>query len=360
MTVEDFKTLSNYGVIVISSHGDNWYGGMSGDNMCAAGLQQSQVIIYTNQKLTKENLKIYEADLMARRLAVGADDRLIILPSFIMAYNGNFPNSIVYVSSCRSSYNNTMASSFLGKNAKAYYGYDDYVLASYTLNAGKELFDNFMIKGLNAETSYSNATSSAGSSDGKGADFLWVGSETLKMGGKQFQNISFENGDLSGWTNSGDARIITSLGSLKPTNGNYMGIISTGLGSVSQSSSMISQGICSSSSSGSIKFDYNLVSEEPMEYVGGKFDDKLEVFLVINGQSQQILMQGVNNSQWTAISGIDFEGGDHTSYQTGWKTFAYPLTSVPAGAKVEIKFQVSDVGDSAYDTAALIDNVREE
>ena len=30
VTVDDFKTMSNYGLIVVSSHGDNWYGGIRG------------------------------------------------------------------------------------------------------------------------------------------------------------------------------------------------------------------------------------------------------------------------------------------------------------------------------------------
>lgn len=360
VTVDDFKTLSNYGVIMIASHGDNWYGGLSGDDMCAAGLEQSQVIIYTKQKLTADNLSTYEADLMARRLAVGANGNLIILPSYIAAYNGNFPSSIVYVSTCRSLYNNTMASAFLGKNAEAYFGYDDYVLASYTYDAGSALFDSFMLDGSNAGEAYTYTINTAGSSDGQGADFLWVGSDTLTMGGKQFQNISFENADLSGWSNSGDARVITSLGPLAPTDGNFMAIISTGLGSVSDNASSIAQGVCTSSGGGTLQFDYNLISEEPMEYIYSEYDDRLEVFVVVDGNEQLILLQGVNNSTWQAVSGIDFAGGDSTTYQTGWKTFTYPLASVPQGANIEIKFQVSDVGDSVYDTAAIIDNVRVE
>lgn len=360
VTVDDFKNLDQYGLIVVSSHGDNWYGGLSGDSMCAEGLTQSQVIIYTSQKLTSENLAQYEADLMARRLAVGADSNLVILPSYISHYNNNFPSSLVYIATCRSSYNNSLASAFLGDGAKAYYGFDDYVLSSYCYDVGVELFSSFVLDGANASSSYSVTTFEAGGNDGQGANFTWSGEGSLKMGGKGFINLDFAGGSLNGWAASGDARVITSLGSINPRNGSFMGIISTGLGSVSDSTSSISQSICSPGGSGVLKFDYNLVSEEPMEYVVGQFDDRLEVSLIVDGSSTTVLSAGVTDSEWLSISGIDFAGGDETTYYTGWKTLSYSLEDIDSNAQVELKFEVSDVGDSDFDTAALIDDIRVE
>jgi hypothetical protein len=361
VTVEDFGSLSQYGLIVISSHGDNWYGGLSGDNMCAEGLQQSQVIVYTSQKLTAANLKTYEADLKARRLGVGADNNLIILPAYISAHNASFPNSLVYMSSCRSSYNTTMAAAFLGKGAQTYAGYDDYVLASYALKAGQDLFDNFLIKGVDFATSYSNTITSAGASDGKGADFLWTGNDTLKMGGNNFTNVGFETGNLSNWAPNGDSRIISSLGPLNPTEGSFMAIISTGLGAASGSNSMISQSICYGKTGGTLKFDYDLISEEPMEYLNSKYDDRMDVFLVVNGQERKILSKGVNDSAWLADPLlIDFAGGDKTTYHTGWQTASIPLTDVTSGSQLVLRFNVTDIGDSSYDTAAIFDNIRVE
>jgi len=361
VTVEDFASLSQYGLIVVSSHGDNWYGGLSGDNMCAEGLQQSQVIVYTSQKLTSANLKTYEADLKARRLGVGAGDNLIILPAYISYHNSTFPNSLVYMSSCRSSYNTTMAGAFLGKGAQAYAGYDDYVLASYALKAGQDLFDNFLLQGDDVGTAYNDTLTTAGASDGKGADFLWTGNSTLKMGGNSFTNVGFETGNLSSWAPNGDSRIITSLGPLNPTEGSFMAIISTGLGAASGSNSMISQSICYGKAGGTLKFDYDLISEEPMEYLNSQYDDRMDVFLVVNGQERKILSKGVNDSAWlpTPIA-IDFAGGDSTTYHTGWQTASIPLTDVTSGAQLVLRFNVTDIGDSSYDTAAIIDNIRVE
>jgi len=360
VTVDHFKGLSNYGLILVSSHGDNWYGGLSGDNMCAEGFQQSQIITYTNQQLTEENYAQYEADLMARRLAVGFDNRLIVLPSYISHYNGSFPNSVVYISTCRSAYNNTLAAAFLGNGAQAYFGYDDYVLASYTYSAGSALFDEFVLEGKNVGESFTEAVSTAGSSDGQGADFLWAGYDQLKMGGQRFVNVGFESSGLNGWANVGDARVISSLGPILASEGSFMAIISTGLGSVSDSSSTLAQEICYGGDEGTLMFDYNLVSEEPMEYVDSEYDDRLAVVLTIEGSAQTILSAGVNDSSWNAVSGIDFTGGDSTTFMTGWETVTASLEGVDAQSTILLNFSIGDVGDSDYDTAALIDNIRIE
>jgi hypothetical protein len=253
-----------------------------------------------------------------------------------------------------------MASAFLGKGAQAYFGYDDYVLASYAHDAGEELFDNFVLDKANIGESYSDAISTAGSSDGTGADFIWKGESSLSMGGQKFSNTSFESGNLTSWAANGDARIITSLGALNPSQGSFMSVISTGLGSVSDSTSSIQQNMCTAQNHNTLKFDYNLVSEEPTEYLDSSYDDRLYAYLTVNGSTSTILSKGINDSQWSYISGIDFAGGDSTTYQTGWQTFTYSLAAIPNGADVELKFEISDVGDSSYDTAALIDNIRVE
>jgi hypothetical protein len=181
------------------------------------------------------------------------------------------------------------------------------------------------------------------------------------MGGGDFNNVGFETGNLSNWAPNGDSRIITSLGPLSPTEGSFMAIISTGLGAASGSNSMISQSICYGKAGGTLKFDYDLISEEPMEYLNSEYDDRMDVFLVIDGQERKILSKGVNDSAWlpTPIA-IDFAGGDSTTYHTGWQTASIQLTDVTSGAQLVLRFNVTDIGDSSYDTAAIIDNIRVE
>ena len=78
--------------------------------------------------------------------------------------------------------------------------------------------------------------------------------------------------------------------------------------------------------------------------------------------SHLIAQESVNGSAWTAISGGDadgglFPGGDGTAYETGPKTVDFDVRAF-RGQQVRLRFRVFDRGDSVYDTAAVIDDVR--
>lgn len=150
-----------------------------------------------------------------------------------------------------------------------------------------------------------------------------------------------------------------------PTNGNQMAMLSTGIGSsesiyfASKEGSSLSQVFSVSPDVSVLRFDYNLVSEEPMEFVGSKYDDCFEVRLVDKdtGVTHLILSSSINTATWTPISAINFAGGDDTAYQTGWLTWDYDISGFK-GKEVELVFIVYDKGDSLFDTAVMIDNVR--
>ncbi|NLD50598.1 MAG: M23 family metallopeptidase, partial [Clostridiaceae bacterium] len=159
-----------------------------------------------------------------------------------------------------------------------------------------------------------------------------------------------------GWTKSGDTRTITQLGPLVPTSGNNMAIISTGLGSTNNSNSWIEQKFYIPEGSNTLSFDYNLVSEEPMEFVGSRYDDKFQCTIVLSKGTTVIAEESINTSVWLPVKGIDFYGGDSTSFMTGWKHLNFDV-SQHQGQYATLKFHVWDVGDSAYDTAVLVDNI---
>jgi len=150
-----------------------------------------------------------------------------------------------------------------------------------------------------------------------------------------------------------------------PTNGNAMAMLSTGIGSsessyfASKEGSSLSQGFSVPSDVSVLRFDYNLVSEEPMEFVGSKYDDCFEVRLVDKdtGETHTILKTSINTATWNPISVINFDGGDDTAYQTGWLTWDYDISGFK-GKEVELVFIVYDKGDSLFDTAVMIDNIR--
>ena len=209
-SVEKFKDLSNYGVIVISSHGDNWYNGILswwhdhfGEDIDFFENWLSQVIIYTGTEASIANKDKYEADLRKHRLVIGNGAHFCITPSFIVHYNGSFPKSLVYISSCRSLYNSTMADAFLSKGAKVYFGYTDYVQVPYAFNCGKSLFKH-LVKGEKAKEAFDHTIGENGeheTHDGDTAYFKMKGDGDLTVAFKELvENGNFEKGNLSGWT----------------------------------------------------------------------------------------------------------------------------------------------------------------
>ncbi len=71
------------------------------------------------------------------------------------------------------------------------------------------------------------------------------------------------------------------LGELAPVDGRYMAILTTGIGSGEEEylddavGSTMSQRFKVPEEAKQLSFSYNVVSEEPMEYVGSEYDDSL-------------------------------------------------------------------------------------
>ena len=146
-----------------------------------------------------------------------------------------------------------------------------------------------------------------------------------------------------------------------------MAFISTGIGSSNgsaihvnggqQGSSMSQIVICNNSA---LQFCYDVFSEEPMEYVGSSYDDKFIVQLreLTENSTYVVAIESVNNSEWYPVVGVDFAGGDNTTFHTGKKVYVMGIPAEFIGKPVEISFIVCDVGDSAFDTAVVIDDVQ--
>jgi hypothetical protein len=370
VTLEDFKNWSPYGVIVISSHGDNFYNGLFsfwqnnfGESIPGWGVGSSQVIVLTGIKVDNANKPLYEADLVAQRAVLTPGNTLAITPSFIKAYSGSMGKSLVYMSSCRSTFNDSMATAILGAGAKAYFGYSDYVGSAFAFSHGISTFkqllgDGNAIPPVAPKNTGDVTDIGATETDSDPATYRLLGANNLSLIGG-LKNGTFEAGTLAGWIREGDARIITSLGPLSPPQGVFMSIISTGLGSVQDSQSGIHQTFTIPNTASHLRFIYNVISEEPMEFVGTIFDDKVDALLTVDGSETTIMSESINTSTWFPISGIDFAGGDSTVFQTGWKSVDLDVSAY-RGKSVIIEFRAYDAGDSIFDTALVLDNVRVE
>jgi len=357
-SVEDFKRLGDYGIILISSHGDSFYKGLLSlwTNWFGWNGPFGQVVLHSNMKVTTGNKATYEDDLKRGRLVLWAGD-YGIMPTFVEKYAGGLPNSLVYMSICRGTWNDTMAKAFLNKGAGSYLGYDDYVAVSFCKSIGPPLIRKL----LEPEKAMADAFVS-GQKDPSSpfAEFKLFGATDLSLESAMLQDGGFESGNISqAWKVDGDARIIPVLGSFTPSEGDRMAIISTGLG-FTTATGTLSQTICLSSDSCEISLDWNFLSEEFLEYVGSEYQDSFTATIAEVGNPGNSLslinvdIDSLSNEVYKVEN--SFDQGD--VYATGWKNQSTVIPESLRGKKVELKFYTTDIGDSIYDTALLIDNVK--
>ncbi len=94
------------------------------------------------------------------------------------------------------------------------------------------------------------------------------------------------------------------------------------------------------------------------------FDDQFDVLLNPaptssnpNPSQTTIAKATINTSTWIPINGINFPGGDNTTFQTGFTSRSFDLTPFQ-GQEIDLLFRVFDRGDAAFTTAVLIDNIQ--
>lgn len=370
VTIEDFKNLDQYGVIAIVSHGarvdlstEEPTAIYDDPNILNPDRSNGEVVVVTRVLAPSlpdnDNDNPYRDDLVAKNIAkvnLGGTIYLALTPSFITKYTQSLPNSLIYVGACDSTYNDTLAQAFLSKGAGAVVGYSRLVSSSFADPHGQAMFNALVadrttseIPGINVDRDSRLAGALFELSSGSARDL------TIDIG---LRNGTFEIDNLTGWATQGDARAVTQLGPLSAPQGQEMAFISTG-----SSSSSISQRFFVPANAQNLTFSYDVVSEEPMEYVGTEFDDQFDVLLnpvptSSNPSPNQttVAIETINTSTWLPISGIDFPDGDDTTFHTGFKEVSFDLTSL-RGQQVDLIFRVFDRGDAAFDTAAVFDNI---
>lgn len=387
VTVDDLRTkLFNKDLIALCGHGTIDH---SNPTFCLE-----------DENLTKENMLKYTNDISTERIistfyADGRNSYGVTGYFFSYYYGSNgLSGSFVFSESCKfmgdkeTGINTEFADAILDCSAASVIGFHNSVMADYSRKLMLAYFEN-ILSGYTSESAFQSAKEKYGYDDYEYREpsfleYLFDRDAFEKMGDTAFPILrgaknaaiskEFKNGNfeiplqiLSSiplyWKNEGDVRVLNKLGNISAY-GKYMAFLSTGIGSKSGVNLSGTQGSTMSQlvrniDKTTLEFTYDIVSEEPMEYVGSIYDDKFEVQILDSKDNilYSEIIESVNNSTWYSAADIDFDGGDNTAYHTKWKTKSIDISDYQ-NQLIKIKFLVYDVGDSIYDTAALIDNIK--
>jgi len=362
-TVEAYKHLGGYGIVLLSGHGNSFYKGVQTDYQDTFLWNGSggQVVFSSNMAVTEDTRGTYEDDLKAGRLVLYNNKAIYgMLPTFFMRYAGSMPNSLVYVSPCRGAWNGTMAQAFLSLGAGAYLGYDEVVHTGFCQETGPPFLDMMLEPGTKLGEAYLPAVGYPTTKGKHPAVFQMFGADTLEIDPMGLKDAGFESGNvLQAWSVAGDARIIPGLGEAASTEGSFVGLVSTGLGFTDATGSM-SQTFCLPMVAEQIAFDWNYFSEEFQEYCGDIYQDAFAVSLTeadSPANTVMLLLRTVDDLCGSVHPvPTSFDQGD--VWATGWRTATTTIPASLRGKKVVLQFYTTDVGDSIYDTAVLLDRIQ--
>lgn len=367
VTVAKMRTLPQYGVIVFTGHGDALFKDLAQTVKDKFGWRHSgsQEVIWTGEKPGSSVSNELMIDLKQGRIAIDADG-WAVLPSFIRDYSkgNNFPDSLVYLGACRSVYNGTMVAAFIGNGARTVFGYSQYVKNTWARLKGTALFTGLIDQKKMALQAFNGEGSDGGTPASK---FLFFGNTSHSISGSEFTNGLFSKGNLNGWILDGDARVVFRLGKTGPISGKFMGIISTGLGFTTATGAM-EQTFCIPDGASQISFWWKFYSEEFInDYCCSSFDDSLDVTLesLSSSLKKTLLKTSVNticacgqggpSSVAFKKSDVEFDVGD--TWYVEWAKTTVDISDFAGKGPVKLRFFTTDLTDSAYDTAILIDKI---
>jgi len=278
-------------------------------------------------------------------------------------YGHGYPNSLVYLGTCRSLWNATMGMEFYGMGAKSVVGYSGYVTSEFAYQQATEYFSNvleeFLLVGdalpLPAVEDPQNA----------GTVLRLFGAPNLSLANSDIINQSFETGDLTGWQMTGDGRVVSQLCQTLPVEGKFMGLISTGMGFTPQVGE-IYQTFCIPGDQSEMIFYWKFYSEEFKEYCGSIFQDTFEATLENDDGMVTCVNASIDDlcppqectgcgSQYDGMISAPcvFDVGD--VWETTWRKSECNIMALAGQGPVELRFFATDKGDSIYDSVILID-----
>jgi len=403
-TLARFRSLHEYGVIAIAGHGDSYFRSLSlgakagynwshrysheliwtGEPMDCSKLVQSspsctgpgscpegsQCVVTGAQtvgtSLTGICIDYKQLDLRTGRAVMG-HDRYGIVPSFFKHYRGNgFPDSLVYLGTCRSLWNGTLGMELFGAGVKTIAGYSGYVTSEFAHERGTDFFVGVVEQGLvTGETMPEDPVEDPVY---PGTSLHLMGAPNLTVTDSSLINPSWETGNLTGWQSTGDGRVITRLGVSMPVEGKFMGVISTGMGYTPQTGE-IYQTFCIPADNTQMSFYWKFASEEFKEWCGTMFQDTFEA--TIEGSEGAITLVDATvdtlcppeecetcGDMYDGLIQCDFVLDQGGCWMTHWRKSETDVSALAGGGAVTLRYFNTDIGDSIYDSVVLLDTIK--
>lgn len=404
--LKSFRDIASYGFVAFTGHGDVLFGGMDKAAQSALGWEHlgAQEVLWSGEpvncdalssspascnqagggcpkgetcvKTSKESgicVDQTQADIMMGRAVVG-DATYGALPSlFARHVTELMPQSIVYLGTCRSLHNGSIAVQLWGAGAQAVVGFSDYVTQAFASKVGKELVDGLINQGLSVVQAVSSQK------EQNGAQLRMLGNGKANLNDAKLINAGWDLGKLTGWKPAGDGRVISRLGVTIPVAGKYMGIVSTGLGFTAQTGSL-SQPFCADGGESQLCFHWKFYSEEFIEYCGSAFMDTFTAALNSDVLKKTMVNVYIDTlcpydcggkspcepgspsckcgQDWKGLSPSDVNFDQGGVFVTPWQKTCIDITPLAgSGKKAELSFFATDKGDSIFDTVILIDEV---
>lgn len=384
VTVSDLKTcLSDNDIISFSGHGTI----MSGKSVFCL---KDDIASTTKDKLYSQDMK---NNRVIKAMYSDGTSSYTVTNNLFSHYYGPYglDGSFIFAECCKfmgdtsNGLDLTFANTLVKDcSTEAVVGFFNSVMATYSRDFMVYYFEE-LLNGDNAGDAFKDAKDKYGSSD---FDYRvpsfweWLIDRDAfeKMGDTAFPYLigdekavimkALQNGDfeIAGqnksnvplkWSSSGDVRVLSKLGVVSAYDSNMV-FLSTGIGAksnVGDEGSTLSQTVYNTDNT-YLELYYDFISEEPMEYIGSKYDDKFEIQILDTNDNilHSEVLESVNKSTWYSVENINFEGGDDTVYHTGWKKGKIDISAYQ-NKTIKIRFLVYDIGDSVYDSAVVIDNV---
>ena len=401
-TLNHYRAMYQYGVIAMATHGDAYFSDMDQALRTSYGwsARGSEEVVWTGHKISCDTFKAtatatcgekkacspdqecflnkaggsgvcvdhLTADLKRGRVLYGADGVYGITPSFVGRHaQGTFPKSLVYLGACRSLFSGSLAAELFAAGAFSVVGYNGYVADEFARKWGTTFFANIISQKQHSGVAHVTIEDPAN----KGTFFRLIGAQNLDASYSDIINPSWESGNLNGWLKAGDGRVIPKLGGAVPVGGKFMSIISTGLGYTTQTGE-ISQKFCIQPGNTKVSFWWKAYSEEFKEYCGSQYQDQFRARLESKAATKTLVDAKVDDlcevgckggssgncgKQYKGLTPADVSFDKGGVFMTPWVLAEGDVTPFAGNGSVNLRLFTTDVGDSIYDTAILIDKI---